>query len=93
MAKIFCPNKRGAATLNEIETPVWVKYAGDIFYLLVFLVILFFVKPEKDTENSLEDDQSESPNPLETMLVSEENPENIEAAEDVKPDKTGKIAP
>ncbi|MDD3146682.1 MAG: hypothetical protein PHD82_05225 [Candidatus Riflebacteria bacterium] len=70
--------------MNEIETPVWVKYAGDIFYLLVFLVILFFVKPDKDSESN---ELSESPNPLEVMLLSDDEShadENFEEEQGVK---------
>jgi hypothetical protein len=53
--------------------PIWVKYAGDIFFLVIFLVILFFFKPDPADAFSETDDESEQPNPLERMLVSEDN--------------------
>ncbi len=58
--------------MSGIEAPVWVKYAGDIFFLILFLVVFFFIKPEQKTDQD-ETTDSEAPNPLEAMLVTEEN--------------------
>lgn len=56
--------------MNEIESPALVRYAGDIFFLILFLVIFFFFKPgENGSENDIDGEGSEeSPNPLEELL-------------------------
>lgn len=61
--------------MNEAEVPAWVKYAGDIFFLIIFLVVLFFFKAEPVVEVDTDEDE---PNPLEKMLVTEDE----EAAEE-----------
>lgn len=59
--------------MTEVEMPIWIKYAGDIFFLVIFLVILFFFKPDPADALSEAENENEQPNPLERMLVSEEN--------------------
>jgi hypothetical protein len=63
--------------MSGIETPVWVKYAGDLFFLILFLVFLFFVKPAPQNEDEWDDDSEgitgEVPNPLEKMLVTDDD--------------------
>ena len=56
----------------ENEIPTWISYSIDIFLLLIFFAILFFVKPEP-IESDI--DQPE-PNPLEKMLVTEQDTED-----------------
>ncbi len=58
--------------MNETEAPVWVKYAGDIFFLILFLAVFFFIKPDEKTDYD-ENSESETPNPLEAMLATDEN--------------------
>lgn len=68
--------------MSEIENPVWLKYAGDIFFLVVFLVIFFFVKPieeKHDEENSLEE-----PNELEKMLKTDSDDDQPDPEENSK---------
>ncbi len=73
--------------MSETEAPVWVKYAGDIFFLILFLVIFFFIKPEQKVDHDESSDtESEAPNPLEAMLVTE-NPTDKDSAVN---DETGK---
>ncbi len=71
--------------MSEIEAPIWVKYAGDIFFLILFLVIFFFIKPDQTTELH-DNNDSEAPNPLEAMLVTEEKSDE----ENTPNDETGK---
>ena len=63
--------------MNDFEAPTWVKYAGDLFFLALFLVFLFFVKPAEQSEDEWDDNEEDGteaePNPLEKMLVSEDN--------------------
>ncbi len=61
--------------MNPIEPPFLIRYAGDIFFLLAFLVILFFVKPDPEHESHVDNDETAGPNPLEAMLVSEDDDE------------------
>lgn len=84
MVEVIQPYQRRTPTLSETEAPVWVRYAGDIFFLLLFLVIFFFIKPDQKTE--YHENNDESPNPLEAMLVTEEKPDE----EAVLNDETGK---
>jgi len=61
--------------MSGIETPVWVKCAGDLFFLILFLVFLFFVKPAPHGEDEWDDEstgsEEDAPNPLEKMLISD----------------------
>ncbi|PKL49764.1 MAG: hypothetical protein CVV42_05360 [Candidatus Riflebacteria bacterium HGW-Riflebacteria-2] len=63
--------------MNGIETPAWVKYAGDLFFLVLFLVFLFFFKPsppaDDEWEEDIENSPEEAPNPLEKMLISDDD--------------------
>ncbi len=65
--------------MNEIETPIWIKYAGDLFFLICFLVVFFLVKPQPLIT---EDDEADQPNPLEKILKTDEEPsENVDDLE------------
>ena len=61
--------------MSGIETPVWVKYAGDLFFLILFLVFLFFFKPSPHGQDEWDDEstdpEEDAPNPLEKMLISD----------------------
>ncbi len=63
--------------MNGMESPAWVKYAGDLFFLALFLVFLFFFKPSAQSEDEWDDESADapenSPNPLEKMLVSDDD--------------------
>ena len=64
------------ATLNEV--PEWMSYIVDIILIVIFLFILFFVKPQKDAEVELTDE--EKPNPLEQVLQTDmEDEKNTES--------------
>lgn len=60
------------AKLNEV--PEWFSYAVDIILILVFLFILFFVKPDENLKKATEE---EGPNPLEQVLKTD-SPEETE---------------
>lgn len=70
--------------MNETEAPVWVRYAGDIFFLILFLVVFFFIKPDQNSDQD-ETADSEAPNPLEAMLITEDSPDE-ESVSDNKTD-------
>lgn len=62
--------------MTEVTSPTWVKYAGDLFFLIVFLVVMFCFKSEPIVEKYEEDiPESELPNPLEEILVTEQTEE------------------
>ncbi|OGK12211.1 MAG: hypothetical protein A2W80_16525 [Candidatus Riflebacteria bacterium GWC2_50_8] len=62
--------------MNGIESPAWAKYAGDLFFLILFLVFFFFFKPNTrpadEWDEGADDSEEEQPNPLEQILVSED---------------------
>ena len=62
--------------MNGIESPAWVKYAGDLFFLILFLVFFFFFKPNTrpadEWDEGADGSEEEQPNPLEQILVSED---------------------
>lgn len=60
------------ASLNEV--PEWISYIVDIILILIFLFILFFVKPKTDAEVELTDE--EKPNPLEQVLQTDSEEES-----------------
>lgn len=65
--------------MNEIEAPLWIKYSGDLFFLICFLVVFFLVKPQPLIT---EDDETDQPNPLEKILKTDaEGSENIDEPE------------
>jgi len=66
--------------VNQAETPVWVKYVGDLIFLIAFLVVLLFFKPSPEPEEI--DENEEEPNPLEKMLVSDDNSADEKAEPD-----------
>lgn len=70
--------------MDEVNTPVWIKYAGDIFFLILFLVVFFFFKPQSDSDDETTEDMdsSEEPNPLEKVLRNDKP-----ASEDDNPDE------
>ena len=63
--------------MTAIETPIWVKYAGDLFFLALFLIFFFFFKPTRQSDDEWdedsENDSNEVPNPLEQILMSEDD--------------------
>ena len=87
MVEVIQSHQRRTPALSETEAPVWVKYAGDIFFLLLFLVFFFFIKPDQKTDHD-EGNDSEAPNPLEAMLITEENTDEENSLDD----KAGKAA-
>ena len=54
------------STANLNEVPEWFSYTVDIILILVFLFILFFVKPDENLKK--EATEEEGPNPLEQVL-------------------------
>ena len=58
----------------ENEAPLWVTYGVDALLLLVFLFILLFIKPAPPAK---EDEDDQAPNPLEKMLVTDDEAETI----------------
>ena len=62
------------AKLNEV--PEWFSYTVDIALILIFLFILFFVKPEKSSDSIKEElSEDEKPNPLEQVLKTDSTEE------------------
>ncbi|MBR4569172.1 MAG: hypothetical protein IKO19_00685 [Candidatus Riflebacteria bacterium] len=53
------------AKLNDV--PEWFSYAVDIILVLIFLFILFFVKPDEKLKKEAASEE-EGPNPLEQVL-------------------------
>lgn len=72
--------------MNEIENPAWLKYAVDIFFLLVFLIVFFFVKPVE--KESTDEDAFEEPNELEKMLKTDNEIESSETERDTSGEDT-----
>ncbi|MEW6709698.1 MAG: hypothetical protein AB1403_07730 [Candidatus Riflebacteria bacterium] len=73
--------------MNQAETPVWVKYVGDLIFLIAFLVVLLFFKPSPEIEEN--DENEEEPNPLEKILVTEDKfPEDEVEPDDSQNQKT-----
>ena len=60
------------AKLNDV--PEWFSYTVDIILILVFLFILFFVKPDENLKK--EDTAEEEPNPLEKVLKTDSKEES-----------------
>lgn len=56
--------------MNELATPFWIKYAGDLFFLICFLVVFFFFKPVPGSD--LDEDEDSQPNPLEKILKNDD---------------------
>jgi hypothetical protein len=70
--------------LTENEVPLWIKYAGDIFFLIAFLVILFFFKA--DPESSQEQEalsNEELPNSLEQVLKTDESEDSTDKSDEI----------
>ena len=70
--------------LNEV--PEWFSYTVDIILILVFLFILFFVKPDENLKKEATAEE-EGPNPLEQVLKTDstEEPEpDVNAGDDVE---------
>ena len=61
-----------SANINEV--PEWFSYTVDIILILVFLFILFFVKPDENLKK--EDTAEEEPNPLEKVLKTDSKEES-----------------
>ena len=56
------------------DVPEWFSYTVDIILILVFLFILFFVKPDENLKK--EDTAEEEPNPLEKVLKTDSKEES-----------------
>ncbi|MBU1108826.1 MAG: hypothetical protein KKB51_19270 [Candidatus Riflebacteria bacterium] len=70
--------------MNGVETPIWAKYAGDLFFLALFLIFFFFFKPTAQSEDEW-DSEEEAPNPLEQILMTEnEEEENLSENEEIE---------
>ena len=54
------------STANINEVPEWFSYTVDIILVLIFLFILFFVKPDENLKKEVTEE--EGPNPLEQVL-------------------------
>ena len=72
------------------QSPAWLEYAGDAFFVILFLIVFFFFKPNENAE--IQDDEfneDEEPNELEKILVTETNKEekSEENITEKKPDK------
>jgi hypothetical protein len=78
MVCFYEPLIRRFTTLTETVVPTWVKYAGDIFFLVFFLVVLFCFKADPTVETPDQSDDTDQPNPLEKMLVSDQDPDEPE---------------
>lgn len=65
------------STANLNEVPEWFSYTVDIILILVFLFILFFVKPDENLRKEVADEGEEQPNPLEQVLKTDSD-EKIE---------------
>ena len=62
-----------SATSQIPEVPAWYSYIVDIIFILLFLFVLFFIKPVKTEELT----EEEKPNPLEQVLKTD-SPEETE---------------
>lgn len=71
--------------MNEVATPEWVHYIGDVMFLLLFLVVLFFFKAEP--EDLEQENEEEQPNPLEKVLVTDS--EEIDEEQNLKEPEKG----
>ena len=60
-----------SANLNEV--PEWFSYTVDIILILVFLFILFFVKPDENIQKKSTEEYE--PNPLEQILKTDSSEE------------------
>lgn len=69
--------------MSQTEAPLWARYIGDILFLLIFLAVFFFMKPDK-AEQDDETDDHEVPNPLEAMLVTEPDEKGQETSDSEK---------
>ena len=67
------------------DVPEGVSYIVDIIFVLLFLFVLFFVKPKDNPEDELTEE--EKPNPLERVLRTDpEDNSNSENGENSKSD-------
>lgn len=57
-------NASGTTAVKEVSP--WFSYIIDILLIAIFLFLWFFVKPEKNPEENLTEE--EKPNPLEQVL-------------------------
>lgn len=74
------------------EAPFWARYAGDVFFLVVFLVVLFFFKPDPPGEDSEDaEGAEEGPNPLESMLMTETHGEDNDE-KNIQPEQGAELA-
>ena len=62
------------STANIPEVSPWFSYIVDIILILVFLFILFFVKPNETPKEELSEE--EKPNPLEKVLKTDSKEES-----------------
>jgi hypothetical protein len=67
--------------MTQAETPMWVTYGADIFFLALFLIVFFFMKPSPDSEKEGTLEEGEEPNPLEKVLVTENTIETTEESD------------
>lgn len=70
-----------------VEPSQWAKYGGDIFFIVLFLVVYIFFRPAENAAISSDEElgEEEKPNPLEEILVtdaSDTEPEKIKSESD-----------
>ena len=64
------------STANLNEVPEWFSYTVDIILILVFLFIIFFVKPDENLKKEVTSEGDEQPNPLEQVLKTDSKEES-----------------
>ena len=76
--------------MNKVPpTPEWVTYVGDVFFLVLFLIVAFFFKPSK--EETEEVNPEEQPNELEQMLVTDSENTETEAEQEIEKKEAAQV--
>ena len=60
----------------EYQEPFWVQYAGDLFFLILFLVVWLFFKSGKEDNMEEITPETEQPNDLEKILQTDPSEDN-----------------
>ena len=64
------------------EVPESFSYMMDGVFIILFLIVFFFMKPDKNLEKELPEE--EKPNPLEQVLRTDSENEDIKEEENIK---------